>query len=87
MSPPPATWKTLDLIKEATQFLASREIENPRLEVELLLAAALGLRRIDLYLQFERTLPADEVEAFRGHVRERLTGRPVQYITGETGFR
>jgi release factor glutamine methyltransferase len=87
VSPPPATWKTLDLIKEATQFLASREIENPRLEVELLLAAALGLRRIDLYLQFERTLPADEVEAFRGHVRERLTGRPVQYITGETGFR
>ena len=87
MSPPPASWKTLDLINEATQFLASREIENPRLEVELLLAAALGLRRIDLYLQFERTLPADEVETFRGHVRERLTGRPVQYITGESGFR
>lgn len=87
MSTPPAAWKTLDLVKEATQFLSSRDIENPRLEVELLLAAALGLRRIDLYLQFERTLQAVEVETFRGHVRERLRGRPVQYITGEAGFR
>ncbi|MED5416593.1 MAG: peptide chain release factor N(5)-glutamine methyltransferase [Candidatus Latescibacterota bacterium] len=81
------TWKTLDLINEATQFLASREIENPRLDTELLLAAALGIRRIDLYLQFERILQAGEVETFRAHVRQRLNGCPVQYITGEAGFR
>ncbi len=81
------SWKTLDLINEATQFLASREIENARLETELLLAAALDLRRIDLYLQFERVLNATEVETFRAHVRERLRGLPVQYITGEAGFR
>ena len=81
------SWKTLDLITEASQFLATREIENPRLETELLLAAALDLRRIDLYLQFERILNEAEVELFRGYVRERLRGRPVQYITGEAGFR
>ncbi|MBT5056110.1 MAG: peptide chain release factor N(5)-glutamine methyltransferase [Gemmatimonadetes bacterium] len=81
------SWKTLDLITEASQFLATREIENPRLETELLLAAALDLRRIDLYLQFERILNETEVELFRSYVSERLRGRPVQYITGEAGFR
>ena len=80
-------WKPLDLLREASGFLGSRGLDSPRLEAELLLAAALGVRRLDLYLQFDRILTAAEVEAFRGFVRQRLAGRPSQYITGEAGFR
>lgn len=80
-------WKLLDLLQEASGFLDSRGLASARLEAELLLAAALGVRRLDLYLQFDRILAAAEVEAFRGFVRQRLAGRPSQYITGEAGFR
>ena len=81
------TWKLLDLLREATGFLSSKGLESSRLEAEWMLAAALGLRRIDLYLQFEKVLQGTEVESFRSLVRQRLTGRPLQYITGDAGFR
>lgn len=80
-------WKLLDLLREATGFLTSKGLESGRLEAEWMLAAALGIRRIDLYLQFEKSLSAAEVAAFRSLVRERLSGRPLQYITGDAGFR
>lgn len=82
-----SSWKLLDLLKEATGFLASRQLENPRLEAELLLAAALGVCRLDLYLQFDKVLTEAAVATFRAFVRERLAGRPSQYITRSAAFR
>ena len=81
------SWKLLDLLSEASSFFSSKDIENPRLQAELLLAASLGVQRLDLYLQFDRLLTADEVAAFRHLVRQRLKGVPVQYVTGEAAFR
>ena len=80
-------WKLLDLLNEASGFFSSRGIDNPRLQSELLLAAALEIKRLDLYLQFERTVSEEEVALFRGYVRQRLRGAPVQYITGKASFR
>lgn len=81
------SWKLLDILGETSSFFSSRGLENPRLQAELLLADVLDLRRLDLYLQFERLLTADEVDAYREHVKKRLQRMPVQYITGEAGFR
>ena len=80
-------WKLLDLLNEASSFFVSKGMDGARLQAELLLAAALELNRLDLYLQFEKTLTAQEVEVFRGFVRERLKGRPIQYVTGTAAFR
>ena len=80
-------WKLLDLLNEASSFFASRGVEGARLQTELLLAAALGMNRLDLYLQFEKILTAAEVELFRSFVRERLKGKPLQYVTGTAAFR
>lgn len=81
------TWKLLDLLGEASGFFSSRGVVDGRLQAELLLAAALGVGRLDLYLQFDRQVAAGEMEVFRGYVRERLRGVPIQYITGEAAFR
>ena len=81
------TWKLLDLLNEASSFFASKGMEAARLQTELLLAAALDMNRLELYLQFEKVLSAQEVEVFRGFVRERLKGSPVQYVTGAAAFR
>jgi release factor glutamine methyltransferase len=52
-----------------------------------LLAGTLGLRRLDLYLQFERILTADELATFKERLRRRLRHEPIQYIAGTAEFR
>ena len=80
-------WKLLEILEETSRFFASKDIESPRLQAELLLADVLELRRLDLYLQFERVLEEFEVDHYREHVKKRLQRLPLQYITGEAGFR
>lgn len=81
------SWKLLDILEETSRFFAAKDLENPRLQAELLLAAVLDVKRLDLYLQFERPLHTDEVDAYRDYVRQRLQRVPVQYIVGVAAFR
>lgn len=74
----------LDAIRWATTRLAS--IDSPRLAAELLLGHVLRLRRLDLYLKFDRPLDPMEFVALSAAVDQRLSGMPVQYITGTTEF-
>lgn len=76
----------LEIIKKTTDFLAGRGIESPRLNAEMLIGHALGLPRMQLYLQFERPLTEGELEKIRPLVRRRGQHEPVQYILGETEF-
>lgn len=74
----------LEIIKKTTEFFAAKGVENPRLNAELLVGHALGLKRMQLYLQFERLLTEPELEKIRPLVRRRAQREPVQYIIGET---
>lgn len=76
----------LEIIKRSTEFFAGKGIESPRLNAELLIGHALGLARMQLYLQFERPLTEAELEKIRPLVRRRGQQEPVQYIIGETEF-
>ena len=68
-------------------YLERKEDENPRLSAQWLLSAATGLSRIDLYTHFDQPLTTGEREVLRGFVTRRGQGEPLQYITGEVGFR
>lgn len=46
----------------------------------------LGLRRLDLYLQFERPLSEAELEPYRELLARRARGEPVAYLTGRKEF-
>ena len=76
----------LEVIKKTTDFFAAKGIESPRLNAELLVGHVLALKRMQLYLQFERPLTAAELEAIRPLVRRRGLREPVQYIVGTTDF-
>ena len=80
-------WKLLDILEETSRFFAARGLEDARLQAELLLAAVLEIKRLDLYLQFERPLHTEEVDVYRDYVRQRVQRVPVQYILGATAFR
>ncbi len=76
----------LEVIKKTTEFFAGKGIESPRLNAEQLVGHALGLQRMQLYLQFERLLTDAELELIRPLVRRRGLREPMQYIIGETDF-
>jgi release factor glutamine methyltransferase len=52
----------------------------------VLLAHALGLRRLDLYLQFDRPLSEAELALCRALVAQRAKGQPVAYLVGRKEF-
>jgi release factor glutamine methyltransferase len=76
----------LEIIKRTTGFFEQRGVESPRLNAELLVGHALGLKRMQLYLQFERPLAEAELEKIRPLVKRRGAREPLQYILGETDF-
>ena len=73
-----------EIIKKTTDFFAAKGVESPRLNAELLVGHALGLKRMQLYIQFERLLTEAELEKIRPLVRRRAQREPIQYILGET---
>lgn len=74
----------LDILKKTTEFFSAKGVEHPRLDAEILVGHALGLKRMQLYLQFERLLSEAELENIRPLVRRRAQHEPLQYILGET---
>ncbi len=80
------TWKVIELLQTVTKYLDEKDIENPRLNAELLLGKVLNLKRVNLYLEFERPLSQSELETYRELVKRRAEHEPLQYILGETEF-
>ena len=76
----------LEGIQRSTEFLSKKGVDSPRLQAELLLAHLLKLPRMRLYLNFERVLGANEVDAFRDLVQRRAAREPLQYILSSTSF-
>lgn len=85
--PPGEPWTVLHMVRWSSAWLAERGVERARLDVELMLADALGVERLRLYLEFDRPLVETELAAFRSRLRRRAAREPLQYILGETGFR
>ena len=76
-----------EALKASTEFLAGKGVPSPRVDAEHLVATALGVKRLDLYLQHDRPLTDAEVGAARELVRRRGTREPLAYVLGEWSFR
>lgn len=76
----------LEVIQLSTDFLHKKGVANARRQAEEIMSDALGLQRLDLYLQFDRPLLDTELETCRTRLSRRSKGEPVQYIKGEVDF-
>jgi len=82
----PEAWTVGRLLKWTTGYLKDRHCDSPRLEAEVLLAEALGCKRIELYTAFEQEPDEAARTAFRELVRRRADGVPVAYLVGRREF-
>ncbi len=79
-------WTIIKLLEWTTSYFNSHHIDSPRATAEMLLAHALKLKRIDLYLQYDRPLNKDELADFKALIQRRCKKEPVAYIVGRKGF-
>lgn len=74
------------MMEWATEYFQQKEVPSPRLSIEWLLSHVLGIKRLQLYLQYDRPLTSSELDELRDLVKRRSRHEPLQYITGSTTF-
>ena len=79
-------WTIIKLIRWATSYLKDHDIDSPRATGEILLAHTLKVKRIDLYLNYDQPLVAEELNTFKMLIKRRIRREPVAYILGSKEF-
>ena len=55
----------LEILNKTTAFFQHKGIPDPRLDAQYILAHGLKMKRMDLYLNFDRPLSTRELDALR----------------------
>lgn len=75
-----------EMLARAREFLARKSLPEARLDAELLVAHALGLDRLRLFLALDRPVSASEVESARELLVRRARREPTAHLTGRREF-
>ena len=76
-----------EVLRRSTEYLKGKGVPSPRVDAEHLLAKAIGLTRLELYTQYDRSLSEPELAACRALLERRGRREPLAYVLGEWGFR
>ncbi len=75
-----------EVLKLSTAFLADRKAHRPRRMAEELLGHVLGLKKMELYLQFDKPVVEEELKILRELLKRSGKGEPLEYVTGQVEF-
>lgn len=75
-----------EILQLATEYLKKHHISTARRDADELLGFYLNLKRLDLYMQFDRPLEEKELTLFRESLMRRGKGEPLDYIFGKKQF-
>jgi methylase of polypeptide subunit release factors len=73
-------------VRWSAEDFGKRGIDSPRLDAELLVAHALRVDRVRLYMDLDRELSSEELSAIRDLVQRRRKREPVAYLLGKKEF-
>jgi release factor glutamine methyltransferase len=76
----------LDVLEKGASFLDKKEIAEPRLNMELMVAYELGIKRMDLYLRFDQPLDKAALASLREKLKKRSENVPLQHINKVVHF-
>ena len=76
----------IEILSKCENFFATKGVPNPKLDAQILLAKALGCKRLDLFLRFEEPVADKALDEFREYVRRRAKREPLQHIIGTVDF-
>jgi len=79
-------WTVGRLLNWTRDWLARKQVDQPRLAAELLLAHALGCQKIELYTRFEHVPAEQQVATFRELIRQAAEHMPIAYLIGKKEF-
>lgn len=79
-------WTIQRLLLWTTEYFKKHDIEDARLDAEILLAHVLLQKRIYLYTEFERILTKEELAQFKEYIQKRVEGYSTAAIIGEKEF-
>jgi release factor glutamine methyltransferase len=79
-------WTIQKLLTWVTEYLTQKGVDSPRLSAELLLSNVLGLKRIELYTQYNKVVAQEHLDRLRDLVKRAGLHEPVAYLVGKTEF-
>src|SRR5690348_4615980 len=80
------TWTVRRVLEWTAGFFSRKNVDQPRLSAELLLAHILLCPRIKLYTDYERPLTEAELASYRQLVQRATEEEPIAYLTGKAHF-
>lgn len=80
------TWTIRRVLDWTAKDFAGRGLDSPRLDAELIIAHALGIDRVRVYMDLDRPLASSELGAIRELVGRRRKREPIAYIVGRREF-
>lgn len=79
-------WTIQKLLTWITDYLTQKKVDSPRLSAELLLSDVLGMKRIELYMHFDKAVEQGKLDTLRGLVKRAGESEPIGYLVGRTEF-
>jgi release factor glutamine methyltransferase len=79
-------WTIQKLLTWVTDYLTQKDVDAPRLSAELLLSSVLGLKRIELYTQYNKVVAQEHLDRLHDLVKRAGQHEPVAYLVGKTEF-
>ncbi|MDF1813815.1 MAG: peptide chain release factor N(5)-glutamine methyltransferase [Verrucomicrobiales bacterium] len=76
----------LDTLQQGTGYLEKYGVEDPRLNMQYLLAHVLKCDRMQVYVDFDRSLTEDQLVILRDLTKRRANGEPLQHLLGTSEF-
>lgn len=76
----------IELVQKSDDFLKRHGLKNSRLDAEMLISNYFNIKRLDIYLKFDKPVSKKELFELRKIIQRRSEHEPVQYIIGHTEF-
>jgi release factor glutamine methyltransferase len=79
-------WTIQKLLSWVTEYFTGKGVDSPRLSAEWLLSYVLGLKRIELYTQFNKVVGQEQLSQLHELVKRAGAHEPIAYLTGKKEF-